>query len=578
MLILGINAYHGDASAAILRDGQLLSAVEEERLNRQKHCAGFPELAVRHCLEEAGATLADVDHVAVSRDPSLRLMDKIIFAIKAGPRILPKVKERFSAVSKVKSIEDELCSRLGVPSSEVHFKVHAVEHHRAHVASAFFVSPFEEAACASIDGFGDFVSTMRASGKDNAIDVVDRVEFPHSIGAFYTTASQYIGFQKYGDEGKVMGLAPYGEPKYLKEMEEVIHSTKDGLFKIDKKWFRHASEAVEMSWKEGSPSVGRMFTDAWAERFGPAREPGSEITQRDMDIARSVQVHCENLIINILNGLHERVPSDNLCLAGGVALNCVTNGLILQRTPFKELFVQAAAGDGGTALGAAFHVWNAKLGNPRSFEMKHAYLGPKYSPEEIGESLAGKTGLNVEVIEGTELYDRTATAIADGLVVGWFQDRMEFGPRALGNRSIVADPRRPDMKDILNSRIKHREPFRPFAPSVQVEHVGEYFEQDYPSPFMNLCYAFSEKWRDKLPAVDHVDHTGRLQTVSREQNERYWELIEAFRRKTGVALLLNTSFNENEPIVCTPKEAVNCFTTTQMDVLVMGDHFVTKQD
>jgi carbamoyltransferase len=578
MLILGINAYHGDASAAIVRDGQLLAAIEEERLNRQKHCAGFPELAVRYCLEVAGATLADVDHVAVSRDPSLRLMDKILFAIKAGPKILPKVKERFSAVAKVKSIEEELCSRLGVAESAVKFKVHNVEHHRAHVASAFFVSPFEEAACASIDGFGDFVSTMRAAGSGNQIEVVDRVEFPHSIGAFYTTVTQFIGFPKYGDEGKVMGLAPYGEPRYVAEMERVVQPTDDKLFKLDRKYFRHASEAVDMSWKEGSPSVGRMFTDQWAELFGPPREPGSEITQRDMDIAASLQKHCEHLILTVLNGLHERVPSDNLCLAGGVALNCVANGMIRDNTPFKELFVQAAAGDGGTAIGAAFHVWNQKLEQPRGFVMENAYLGPEYGPEEIDAALEGREKLKVEVLEGTELYDRTAAAIADGLVVGWFQGRVEFGPRALGNRSIVADPRRPDMKDILNSRIKHREPFRPFAPSVQVEHAAEYFEQDYPSPFMNLCYAFAEEWREKLPAVDHVDHTGRLQTVSREQNERYWELIEAFRRQTGVALVLNTSFNENEPIVCTPAEALHCFTTTQMDVLVMGDRFVTKQD
>ena len=577
MLILGINAYHGDASAAIVRDGKLLAAIEEERLNRQKHCAGFPELAVRFCLEEAGVTLADLDHVAVSRDPSLRLMDKILFAIKAGPKILPKVKERFSAVSKVKSIEEELSSRLGVPAKDCRFKVHAVEHHRAHCASAFFVSGFEEAACASIDGFGDFVSTMRAAGKGNRIDVVDRVEFPHSIGAFYTTLSQFIGFRKYGDEGKVMGLAPYGEPKYLQEMERIVQPTDDKLFKLDRKYFRHASEAVEMTWKEGSPSIGIMFTDRWAEDFGPAREPGSEITQRDMDLAASLQAHCENLILNVLNGLHERVPSENLCLAGGVALNCVANGMIRDNTPFRELFVQAAAGDGGTAIGAAFHVWNQVLDQPRGFEMKHAYLGPEYDGEQIDAALEGQDALAVEVLEGTELYDRTAAAIADGLVVGWFQGRVEFGPRALGNRSIVADPRRPDMKDILNSRIKHRESFRPFAPSVQVERTAEYFEQDYPSPFMNLCYKFAEDWRDKLPAVDHVDHTGRLQTVSREQNERYWELIEAFRRRTGVGLVLNTSFNENEPIVCTPAEAVNCFTTTQMDVLVLGDRFVTKK-
>jgi carbamoyltransferase len=570
--ILGLNAYHGDAAAALVVDGELVAAAEEERFNRVKHCAGFPALSAAWCLADAGLTAADLDHVAVSRDPRANLGAKLKRLIRTSPGY---VKARLENAAKVRDVRGQLAASLGVEPGELRAKLHNVEHHQAHVASAFFVSPFERAAVLSVDGFGDFASTMLAHGRGNRFEVLDRVLFPHSLGIFYTAVTQWLGFPKYGDEGKVMGLAPYGEPRHLDRMRELVHLN-GSLFELGLDYFTHHREGVDMTWDEQTPTIGRIYSERLVDAFGPAREPGNELTAVHEDAAASLQKMLEDAYLHLLRTLWERTEEPALCLAGGVALNAVANGLIRLETPFEEVYVQPAAGDSGTAVGAAYFVLHQVLGRPRTFSMRHAYTGPQYADEECAAAIAA-AGLESELLPDDELFPRIAGRIAEGEVVGWFQGRMEFGPRALGNRSIVVDPRRHDMKDILNARIKHREPFRPFAPSILAEATADWFEQDYTSPFMVLVYKTRADKRDKIPAVNHVDDTGRLQTVEREVSPRYHRLIEEFARLTNVPLVLNTSFNENEPIVMTPEHAVACFAKTKMDVLVLGNRVVARR-
>jgi carbamoyltransferase len=594
MIILGINAYHGDASAAITRDGRLVAAAEEERFNRVKHCAGFPAEAVRYCLSAAGVTISEVDHVGISRDPSAHLHKKILYAAtraaksvsgldraKARPGspggrgLIGTVSERLANTARVRDLKEELARSLGVPKNRLRAEFHNVEHHRAHLASAFFVSPFERAALLSIDGFGDFISTMWAVGEGSTIDVLGQVEYPHSAGILYTATTQFLGFPHYGDEGKVMGLAPYGEPRFMEEFRDMIRTEEGGRFRLNLDYFLHHSEGVEMSWDDGSPAIGRIFSDEYVERFGPARMPGVPLTERECDIAASLQARLEEVGFHILNNLHEQTGLTDLGLAGGVALNSVMNGKILLKTPFRRVYVQPAAGDNGTALGVCYQVYNNLLGRPRDFVMEGAYTGPEFSDAEIRRELEA-SGLGYESYDDREVTRRAARDIAEGAVVGWFQGRMEFGPRALGNRSIVVDPRRAEMKEILNERIKKREPFRPFAPSILEEQVGEYFEQTHPAPTMLMVYQIKPERRAAIPAVTHVDGSGRLQTVSRRTNARYYQLISDFFELTGVPVVLNTSFNENEPIVCTPRHAIDCFLKTRMDVLYVGNHAVRR--
>ncbi len=568
--ILGLNAYHGDAAAALVVDGELVCAAEEERFNRIKHCAGFPAHAAAWCLEDAGLSPDGVDHVAIGRDPKANLGHKVLRTLLHGasPRYL---KARLENAARVRDVRSELTAALG---AEVRADLHHVEHHQAHVASAFFVSPFEDAAILSTDGFGDFASTMLAEGHGSSFRVLERVLFPHSLGIFYAAVTQWLGFPKYGDEGKVMGLAPYGTPRYLEEMRGLVHPKGD-VFELGLEFFLHDKEGVDMTWDEGSPSIGRLFSERMEEAFGPAREPGTTLTSEHEDVAASMQAMLEEAYLHLVRALWERTKIPQLCLAGGVALNAVANGRILPETPFEDVFVQPAAGDSGIAVGAAYYVWNQALGRPRAFVMDHAYTGPGYSDADYERALAA-AGLEADRLDDDELFARVAERVAAGDVIGWFQGRMEFGPRALGNRSIVADPRRPDMKDVLNSRIKHREPFRPFAPSILAEATGDWFEQDYPSPYMVLVYKTRADKRELVPAVNHVDDTGRLQTVTREANPRYYRLIEEFERQTGVPILLNTSFNENEPVVMTPEQAVETFQKTRMDMLVLGNLVVRR--
>jgi carbamoyltransferase len=574
LYILGINAYHGDASAAIIKDGQLIAAVEEERFNRKKHCAGFPAAAIRYCLQAANISVDELDHVGISRDPSAHLHKKILFSITRIPNLFGLIAARLANAAKVHDLREELARALEV-SPQFRAKIHRVEHHRAHMASCFLVSPYDRAAILSIDGFGDFISTMWGVGENNHIDVLGQIEYPHSAGIVYTATSQYLGFPKYGDEGKVMGLAPYGRPRYLEKFRDIIRTDKGVGFKLDLNYFKHDSEGVDMTWEDGSPTIGRIFSDKFVDAFGPARLAGEPITALHEDIAASLQARLEEVSFHILNQLHQQTKTDRLCLAGGVAYNSVMNGKILLNTPFRELFVQPAAGDSGTALGVCYYIHNVVLQKPRSFVMEHAYTGPEFSNGQIHD-VVRRSDFDWRELSDAELTQAAAQAVADGKIVGWFQGRMEFGPRALGNRSIVVDPRRAEMKDILNARIKKREPFRPFAPSILEERVGEYFEQTHLSPSMLMVYQVKQDKRSVIPAVTHVDGSGRLQTVARSTNPRYHQLISDFEQLTGVPVVLNTSFNEDEPIVCTPEEALNCFQRTRMDVLFLGNYMLQR--
>jgi carbamoyltransferase len=568
MNILGLNAFHGDASAAVLRDGQLVAALEEERLNRIKHWAGLPALAAKACLHGA-----QPDHIAISRNPKAHLTDKLLRVALRPHRWLSITSRGVNSV-RIARLGQELAAEDIVPRETR--QVHFVEHHRAHLASAFFASPFEEAAVISIDGFGDFSSVMWGVGKGNQIEVRGSVSFPHSLGIFYTAFTQFLGFPKYGDEYKMMGLSAYGEPRFAEQVRRVVRTERDQC-RLNLDYFTHHSKGVDMTWYGGEPTLGAVFSHRMVEEFGEPRVPRSEIRQRDKDLAASVQLVLEENYFALLNFVQKQTGAAAVCLAGGVALNCVANGMIFERTNFRDVYVQPAAHDAGTSIGAALYVQHQELKLPRCFEMRHVYYGPEYSDGEILRDLEA-AGCEYHKLGEKDLISRTVEAIAHGKIAGWFQGRMEFGPRALGNRSILADPRRKDMKEILNSRIKYREPFRPFCPSILAETVGEYFETDYPSPFMVMAYKIKPEQRERIPAVTHGDDTGRLQTVEREVNPRYWKLIHTFGEVTGVPVLLNTSFNENEPIVQTPAQAIDCFLRTRMDVLSIGGFILHKEE
>src|SRR5690242_2918311 len=579
MNILGINAYHGNSSAAIVCDGQLVAAVEEERFNRIKYAAGFPVQAIRYCLKEAGLTLGEIDHVAVPRNPYARLATKIFYAL----RMPSFARERAKVLAKFQGIPEALAQAFDADPKRIRAKFHRIEHHQAHLASSFYCSPFERAVLLSADGLGDFASTMWGAGVGNQMEIDCTITFPHSLGLFYSAVTQYLGFHKYGDEYKVMGLAAYGQPEQLDVFRDILcNCHKSSGFHLNLKYFTHHRTGPQMTWaeSESTPVLGRLFSEEIPRQLGPARSTEEPLQQHHRNIAASLQARLEEVYFRTLNFAKLRTPLKSVCLAGGVAFNCVANGKIFDVTRFEQVYVQPAAGDGGLSLGAAFYVWHQILGKPRSFVMDHAYWGPKYSKEEIRRAVEssglGQKGCAITELKEEELTRRAAAIIADGKILGWFQGRAEWGPRALGNRSIVADPRRPEMKEILNRRIKHREIFRPFAPSILAEATAEWFEQSHPSPFMTMAYAVKSGKRDKIPAPTHVDGTGRLQTVTREANARYWKLIKEFERQTGVPVVLNTSFNDNEPIVCRPEEALDCFQRTQMDALVLGDFLITR--
>jgi carbamoyltransferase len=574
MYILGINAYHGGASVCLIRDGVLVAAAEEERFNRVKYWAGFPVESINYVLAEAGITPADLDHIGISRNPKANLMQAALFAFRKRPS-LNLVRDRLSNTMKVGSLKSEFTKHLNLPETSLKAQFHNVEHHRAHMASAFFVSPYDSAAILSVDGAGDFITTMWGTGKGNKLDVTGEIQFPHSLGIFYTAVSQWLGFPKYGDEGKVMGLAPYGSPKYMDAMHKIVRVQGDGTFELDLDYFVHHAEGAAMSWAGGEPTIGSLYSPKLIELLGTPREPRTEITQEQMDIASSLQLMLEEAEFAIVQRLQRETGQKTLCMAGGVALNSVFNGKILPNTAFEDIYIQPAAGDAGTSLGVCYYIYHQVLDQPRNYVMNDAYTGSSYDNDAIRAEL-DRVSLTYSQLDDDALFKRAAELVADGNVLGWFQGRMEWGPRALGSRSIIADPRRGDMKDILNARIKQREKFRPFAPSILLEATGDYFDQSYPDPFMLKVYGVLENKQSEIPAVTHVDGTGRLQTVEQEHTPRYWSLINAFKQQTGTPVVLNTSFNENEPIVRTPAEAIDCFMRTKMDALAIGNYVVTK--
>lgn len=583
--ILGLNAYHGDSSACLVRDGVLVAAAEEERFRRIKHWAGFPTEAIRYCLAQAQIGIGDLDIVAINQDAGANLWKKIAYTATKRPD-LSLVLDRLRNKRERAGVAEELARAF--PGEKLRAEVRHIEHHLAHLGSTFLVSPFEDAVAVSVDGFGDFASAAWGVGHGNRIEVEDKVYFPHSLGIFYQALTQYLGFPNYGDEYKLMGLAPYGEPEFLAEMRRIVLLEENGAFRLNLDCFRHHREKVEYQGDNcgdnGEPVVGSLYSPGLIDLLGPARGRDEALTQRHKDLARSVQAMYEEAFFHLLNRLHARHRIDALAIAGGCGMNSVANGKVLSKTPFRRIYVQAAAGDAGGAIGAAFVAWHQTGDHPRRFAMDHACWGPQATEDEVealleehSAALKKEGCTRRRIADEAELVALTAQAIAAGRVVGWFQGRMEWGPRALGNRSILADPRRADMKDILNRKIKRRESFRPFAPSVLREAVPDWFETDDDVPFMMQVYPIREEKRALIPAVTHVDGSGRLQTVHRETSPRYYRLIESFAALSGVPMVLNTSFNENEPVVCRPAEALACFLRTEMDVLVLGDWLIERK-
>jgi carbamoyltransferase len=582
MYVLGINAYHGDASACLLLDGQLLAAAEEERFLRIKHWAGFPTESIRYCLQAAGIKLDQVEHIAINRDPKANFWRKVFYTLTKRPDI-GLVMERLKNAQRWQSIETVL--QEAFPDHTINARIHHIEHHLSHLASSFFVSGYDDAVVVSVDGFGDFASAAWGLGDGTNIQIDGKVYFPHSLGIFYQAMTQYLGFPNYGDEYKLMGLAPYGEPTHLKELRQLVQCQADGSYKLNLKYFRHATDKVEYEWLNRSPVVGKLYASALEELLGKARDPSEPLSQQHKNLARSTQAIYEEALFHLLNALHKRYQRDNLCLSGGCAMNSVANGKIYQQTPFKKMYAQAAAGDAGGAIGAAYVAWFQHNSVPRQFIMDHAYWGPGYTDDDYKTLLDSKLSelqqancSTDHLTDHTALCEQTAQAITEGKVIGWFQGRMEWGPRALGNRSILCDPRRADMKAILNQKIKRRESFRPFAPAILREAVTDWFETDDEVPFMMKVFTIHPQKRAEIPAVTHVDGSGRLQTVEQQTSPLYYQLIKTLQQKTGVPIILNTSFNENEPIVCRPEEALDCFLRTKMDVLVLGDYFISRRE
>jgi carbamoyltransferase len=582
MYILGINAYHADAAACLLRDGELVAAAEEERFTRVKHCGGFPANAIRYCLAEGQVDLCDIGHIAINQDDGAHRWRKLAYVLRSRPEaglIASRLRNRRSRAN----VRDELART--VPLGKFAGAVHHVEHHLSHLASAYFASAFDNAVAVSIDGFGDFASAAWGCGAGSRLDVDGRVFFPHSLGIFYQALTQYLGFPHYGDEYKVMGLAPFGNPRFMAQMEDIVELDTGGAYRLNLDYFRHHRVRVNYGWEDGG-AASELYAPRLQALLGPARRGHDAIEQRHCDLAASVQTMYERALFHLLRALHAKYDCSALTLAGGCAQNSVANGKICRETPFRRLYVQVAGGDAGGALGAALATWNRLASSSRATgrsAMDHAYWGPAFSSTEFEQALKARDGeLRRAQCRWTRIEDEdalcreVAAAIADGQVVGWFQGRMEWGPRALGNRSVLADPRRADMKQVLNLKIKRRESFRPFAPSILREAVRDWFDVDGDVPCMTEVYPVRSDKGHLIPAVTHVDGTGRLQTVCAQSNPRYYRLIAAFGDLTGVPVVLNTSFNENEPVVCAPAEALDCFLRTGMDMLVLGDHVIRR--
>lgn len=580
MYIVGINSHHPDSSACIIKDGKLIAAVEEERFTRIKHWAGLPVLSIRHCLNEAKIKLSEVEYISVNRDPEANLFEKFKFILRHRPSyklILDRLKFR----KKYKD-NKEMINRA-FEDQEFLGKMINVEHHICHLSSAFNISPFKKSCILSVDGMGDFASTVWGFANDEKISIDEKIYYPHSLGLFYESITQFLGFNNYGDEYKVMGLAPYGKPTYVNELKNILLLNDNGSFKLNLEYYKFHKSHQEYQWSSDNVKNVYLFSNKINDLFGKPRNKNEDINQFHKDLAHSTQVLYEKAFYGLLNKIYEKHKNDNICIAGGCGNNSVANGKITKYTPFKNVYIQPASGDAGGAIGAAYYTWNNILKNKRNFVMKHSYWGNSYSNEHIKKEITKNIDkfeyekCTIDFIdENKKQTEIVAKFISDGLVVGWFQGKMEWGPRALGNRSILADPRRSDMKDILNLKIKKRESFRPFAPSIMREHVSDWFEIDSEVPFMMKVFQIKENKRKIIPAVTHIDGSGRLQTVYEDTNYKFYQLINSFFKITNVPLILNTSFNENEPIICNPEQAINCFLRTKMDVLVMENYIIKR--
>lgn len=581
MYILGISFFHGDCSAALMKDGKLVACAEEERFTRVKHWAGFPSNAIQFCLDYGGIKITDLNIIAIGKDPDANMKAKLGYVIKS-PRVWATLPSHLKRKKRTDQIHTLFTKYFDIAEEEVKQKIHYVEHHLAHIASSYLVSGFEDAAVLSIDGFGDFVSVKLASCHGGKIEILSNTYYPHSLGIFYSALTQFLGHMNYGDEYKVMGLSSYGQSAYKNQLSKVVSYQHPGQVRLNLSYFTHHIKNVELIAEDGTPITKKLYTDNLIELLGPERKKCDKITQRHMDIAVSAQAVTEDIYFSLLNHLASITDTNNLCLTGGVSMNSVANGKVYENTPFKNIYIPPAAGDAGTSVGAAFYVYNCILDNPIKFTMDSAYWGPEYDEKYFKQTIEHyNADLRQHAIEKFEnedlLCSKTAEFIANGKVVGWFQGRMEFGARALGARSILADPRNPKMQDILNARIKLRESFRPFAPSILADEVERYFEMGHGDSFMTKVLKIKKDKRLSIPAVTHVDGTGRLQTVDKQTSPLYWKLINNFKEITSVPILLNTSFNENEPIVCKPQQAIDCFLRTNMDVLVLGNFIIERK-
>ena len=576
--ILGLNAFHPDSSACLVVDGKLVAAIAEERLGqRNKHTMAFPINAIKTVLSHGGVSLSDVTHLAIARSTSSNLLAKARYTLGTPSIGINAAIEFFKRQTNTKDILENLSEQLGVDASQVQYDTFFVEHHLAHIASSYFVSDLDKSAALSYDGSGDFASAMSAVCEGTKIDVIGKVCLPDSLGHFYSSMCQFIGFDLFGEEYKVMGLAPYGEDLFETEMNKILKIDSLKWFKLNKKMFQTHKGLSESSLEDGKEMrLGKLYTPKLIELLGQPRERNAPITQREKNIAKSTQRHFERAATNCLKHLETKASLKDLVLSGGCSLNGVMNAKIYRNFDVENMYIQAAASDDGTAIGAAFACWHMHLKQTERFHMKHAFWGNEYSPQQIRKAIKLANYSINEFKTQSQTVEIAANYIAAGSVVGWFQGRSEWGPRALGNRSILANPTIPSMKEIINKKIKKRESFRPFAPSVLREDVAKLFEQNIDSPFMMHVVKFKEEFRNTFPAVTHVDGTGRLQTVDKENNALYYQLINAVKKRTGFGIILNTSFNENEPVVETPEQAIACFDRTGMDVLVMGNFIITK--
>lgn len=565
MIVLGISCFYHDAGAALVRDGEMVAAAEEERFNRQKHYSDFPERAIQYCLDEAGVTIDQVDYIGFYEKPLVKFNRILETILAAWPKTYTSwLRSMPIWLGSKLHIANLIRKRLGT-DQDVFF----CQHHLSHAASAFLVSPFEEAAIITADGVGEWTTTGWGVGRGIDLHFEKEIRFPHSVGLLFSAITAYLGFRVNDAEWKVMGLAPYGKPTYLDKFRQVVDIKDDGSFRLNMKYFSYTH------------STRRTTSRKWEQLFGrPQRHPETELDDFHRDIAHSGQKIIEEIMVKMARHAHNQTGLDNLCLAGGVGLNCVANWRILQESGFKNIFIQPAAGDSGGALGTAFYIYNSVLKNPRKYVMTNALLGPSFSDEQIQATLRENEAVYEQIDSEDELVTRTARMIADGLVVGWFQGRLEFGPRALGSRSLLADPRDSAMKDTINAKVKFREAFRPFAPAVLKEHAHEYFEMPpgMDAPFMLLVPKVRPEKHSVIPAVTHQDGTGRVQTVTEDTNPLYYRVIKKFGELTGVPVVINTSFNvRGEPIVCTPQDGYNTFVKTGIDALVIGKYVVTEK-